>query len=98
MADSGRARPSATGRFDENLADFTRHARGRVGFPGDPGLLGATCAGRQRRPGPKPGHVFVIVLENEGYDVTFRRKSPATYLKMLAGQGALLPNYYGIAR
>jgi hypothetical protein len=46
--------------------------------------------------GPKPGHVFIIVLENEGYDVTFGAKSPATYLKMLARKGALLPNYYGI--
>jgi phosphatidylinositol-3-phosphatase len=45
---------------------------------------------------PKPGHVFIIVLENEGYDVTFGAKSPAAYLKMLARQGALLPNYYGI--
>lgn len=53
-------------------------------------------AGGATEAGPKPGHVFIIVLENEGYHVTFRRKSPATYLKMLAGQGALLPNYYGI--
>jgi hypothetical protein len=45
---------------------------------------------------PKPGHVFIIVLENEGYNVTFGAKSPASYLKMLARQGALLPNYYGI--
>jgi len=45
---------------------------------------------------PKPGHVFIIVLENEGYRVTFGRRSPATYLKTLARQGALLPNYYGI--
>ena len=46
--------------------------------------------------GPKPGHVFIIVLENEGYDVTFGAKSPAAYLRMLARQGALLPNYFGI--
>ena len=46
--------------------------------------------------GPKPRHVFIIVLENEGYDVTFGAKSPAAYLKALAQQGALLPNYYGI--
>lgn len=45
---------------------------------------------------PKPGHVFIIVLENEGYHITFGPKSPATYLKHLASQGALLPNYYGI--
>jgi phosphatidylinositol-3-phosphatase len=45
---------------------------------------------------PKPAHVFIIVLENESYDVTFGAKSPATYLKALAQRGALLPNYYGI--
>ncbi len=45
---------------------------------------------------PKPGHVFIIVLENEGYHITFGDKSPATYLRSLARQGALLPNYYGI--
>jgi hypothetical protein len=45
---------------------------------------------------PKPGHVFIIVLENEGYHITFGDKSPAAYLKTLVRQGALLPNYYGI--
>ncbi len=45
---------------------------------------------------PKPAHIFIIVLENEGYDITFGRKSPAAYLKSLARQGALLQNYYGI--
>ena len=45
---------------------------------------------------PKPGHVFIIVLENEGYHITFGDKSPATYLRSLARQGVLLPNYYGI--
>jgi hypothetical protein len=44
----------------------------------------------------KPGHVFIIVLENEGYHTTFGPSSPATYLKKLAKQGALLPNFYGI--
>jgi hypothetical protein len=54
------------------------------------------AAGDAAPAGPKPGHVFIIVLENEGYDVTFGAKSPAAYLKGLARQGALLPNYYGI--
>ncbi len=44
----------------------------------------------------KPKHVFIIVLENEGYHFTFGRKSPAVYLNGLAKQGALLQNYYGI--
>lgn len=45
---------------------------------------------------PKPGHVFIIVLENEGYDITFSHNSPAAYLRELARHGALLRNYYGI--
>jgi phosphatidylinositol-3-phosphatase len=44
----------------------------------------------------KPQHVFIIVLENEGYSVTFGPKSPAVNLNKLAQQGALLQNYYGI--
>src|SRR6185312_12360073 len=47
-------------------------------------------------PLPKPQHVFIIVLENEGYDVTFGANSPALYLNALARSGALLKNYYGI--
>ena len=62
--------------------------------------IAAICASHVAAAGaetlPKPGHVFIIVLENEGYRVTFGDQSPAPYLKMLARQGALLPNYYGI--
>jgi phosphatidylinositol-3-phosphatase len=45
---------------------------------------------------PKPQHVFIIVLENEGYHLTFGPNSPALYLNALARKGALLENYYGI--
>lgn len=45
---------------------------------------------------PKPQHVFIIVLENKSYDVTFGPKTPALYLNALAREGALLENYYGI--
>lgn len=44
----------------------------------------------------KPGHVFIIVLENEGYEKTFNPNSPAVFLNSLAKKGALLRNYYGI--
>ena len=48
-----------------------------------------------RLPGVR--HVFVIVLENEPFEVTFGARSPAPYLAHeLPGQGALLPNYYGV--
>jgi hypothetical protein len=57
--------------------------------------------------GPKPSnfgdndglrikHVFVIVLENEGFDVTFGPTSKAPYLSQtLTSQGVLLSQYYG---
>jgi hypothetical protein len=41
-------------------------------------------------------HVFIIVLENEGWDTTFGPNSPAPYLsKTLPAKGALLRQYYG---
>jgi hypothetical protein len=41
-------------------------------------------------------HVFVIVLENEGYDVTFGPNPKAPYLsKTLTSEGVLLNQYYG---
>jgi hypothetical protein len=55
------------------------------------GSLALGCAGSA-----KPAHIFVIVLENEDFDSTFGPQSPASYLKGLAGRGALLTNYYGI--
>ncbi|WPP03388.1 alkaline phosphatase family protein [Methylocella tundrae] len=41
-------------------------------------------------------HVFVITLENEGYDVTFGAASKAPYLSQtLKAKGALLTQYFG---
>src|SRR5215470_17877689 len=41
-------------------------------------------------------HVFVIVLENEGFDVTFGPNSKAPFLsKVLTSQGVLLRQYFG---
>jgi phosphatidylinositol-3-phosphatase len=41
-------------------------------------------------------HVFVIVLENEGFDVTFGPHSKAPYLSQtLPSQGVLLSQYFG---
>jgi hypothetical protein len=48
------------------------------------------------RGGRRFGHVFVITLENEGYDVTFGPASKAPYLsKTLTAQGVLLTQYFG---
>jgi phosphatidylinositol-3-phosphatase len=45
---------------------------------------------------PHIGHVFVIVLENEGFDATFGPQSKAPYLSQtLTKQGVLLSQYYG---
>jgi hypothetical protein len=41
-------------------------------------------------------HVFIIVLENEGFETTFGPHSPAVYLNSLTQRGALLDHYYGI--
>jgi len=47
--------------------------------------------------GSKPQHVFIIVLENAGFETTFGRKSPAPYLsRELAAKGLLLTQYYAI--
>jgi hypothetical protein len=47
---------------------------------------------------PPIRHVFLVVLENEGYEQTFGKNSLASYLaKDLPAEGALLRNFYGIA-
>ena len=70
------------------LAFFTNPfaATGRTNAPGDD-------RDGDHRGGP---HVFVIVLENEGFDVTFGPNSKAPFLsKTLTSQGVLLNQYYG---
>ena len=58
--------------------------------------LGAS-AGAHAAPLPPIGHVFVIVLENEGYGTTFGAASPAPYLaRTLPQAGALLRQYHGV--
>lgn len=54
-------------------------------------------AQKRRRAIPPIHHVFVIVLENEGFDTTFNRHSRAPYLAdTLRKAGAFLRHYYGI--
>jgi len=46
---------------------------------------------------PRVGHVFVVVLENEPFERTFGKDSPAPYLAHeLTAQGMLLRRYFGI--
>ena len=67
----------------------------------------APCGGGGSKPAESAGtvalamppikHVYVIVLENQGYDTTFAPTTRATYLAdTLTKQGALLRQYYGI--
>ncbi|HVX06149.1 MAG TPA: alkaline phosphatase family protein, partial [Rhodanobacteraceae bacterium] len=63
-------------------------------------LLAACSAAPTRRaaneaPANRPRHVFVIILENEPFQVTFGEHSPAPYLAHeLPKQGALLTQYF----
>ncbi|HEY6823145.1 MAG TPA: alkaline phosphatase family protein, partial [Steroidobacteraceae bacterium] len=46
---------------------------------------------------PPIRHVFVLLLENQSYHVTFGEGSPASYLaRVLPARGALLTHYYAI--
>ena len=63
-------------------------------------LAAATSArsvsARDRAP-RKPGHIFILILENESFARSFAANSRAPYLAhTLAGQGVLLRRYYGI--
>ncbi|TLY72331.1 MAG: phosphoesterase, partial [Gammaproteobacteria bacterium] len=60
---------------------------------------GAQAARVKASPASLPAvrHVFVILLENQSFGVTFGKHSPAPYLaQTLPAQGALLTHYYGI--
>jgi phospholipase C len=62
------------------------------------GALALPADGAQAARPPSVGHVFVINLENKGYEETFGPSSPAPYLsRELRGQGQLLSQYYGTA-
>jgi len=61
----------------------------------DPGPADAATS---RAVAPAVRHVFVVNLENKGYDQTFGPGSPAPYLSTtLRSQGQLLSQYYGTA-
>ena len=61
-----------------------------------PATLCAGSADSGRGAAPPIGHVFVIVLENKGYEESFGAASPAPYLaRTLAARGVLLEQYYG---
>ena len=64
------------------------------------GATGPATAGAATTTWRRPlvRHVFVVNLENEGYDTAFGPTSPAKYLsRTLRQKGQLLDNYYGVA-
>jgi len=67
-----------------------------AGTPATAAAPAATTAGGSYLPGAK--HVFVINLENKGYDETWGPASAAPYLSQtLRSQGVLLNQYFGTA-
>jgi len=61
-------------------------------------LAGVACAAQATPRRPPVGHVFVIVLENKGFEETFGPDSQAPYFsKVLTKQGVLLTQYFGTA-
>ena len=74
------AGPAAAGVADASSAPTASYARRQL----------------RRRPLPRIGHVFIIVLENKDYADTFGSSTQDPYLqKSLVSQGALLTQYYG---
>ena len=60
-------------------------------------LAGRGAAAAPPSPPPPIRHVFLLLLENQSYGVTFAARSPAPYLaRTLSGRGALLTRYYSI--
>ncbi|MDE2220253.1 MAG: phosphoesterase [Gammaproteobacteria bacterium] len=57
--------------------------------------LSALATGAALARPPPIRHVFVVVLENQSYALTFGPDSPARYLNSLRQRGASVPNYYG---
>jgi hypothetical protein len=58
--------------------------------------LGVAAGAAAARP-PPVRHVFVLMLENQAYEVTFGKDSAAPYLaRTLVARGALLTQYYAI--
>jgi phospholipase C len=61
------------------------------------GCATVSTAPPKRVAAPHVGHMFVIVLENQPFDITFGTQSPAAYLAHeLPKRGALLRQYFGI--
>ena len=96
---AGSCHPRAGAEFP---APATRHPAPAVAapapVPGTPSTGAAAQPQAQGRPLPKPGHVFIINLENKGYSQVWGAGSEAPYLsQILRRRGVLLTGYYATA-
>ena len=65
--------------------------------PAGEALLPSSAPAAREETLPPIRHVFVLLLENQSYGVTFGSQSPASYLaRTLPARGALLSQYYAI--
>ena len=65
--------------------------------PAGEALLPSSAPAARAETLPPIRHVFVLLLENQSYGVTFGSQSPASYLaRTLPARGALLSQYYAI--
>ncbi len=95
-----RRTPSPRRRGLPALAGLSALAAAVVLIVGDPAAASQTSHASRSTVSAVSAvrHVFVVNLENKGYDETFGPGSPATYLAgELRDQGQLLPQYYGTA-
>jgi hypothetical protein len=110
-AGPGTGAPPATTESPTATSTPSETASSQAGSPstGSPSAAQSPAAGptgtasqdpqrTSKQAGGKPGHVFVINLENKGYYKTWGKDSPAPYLSgTLRTQGVLLSEYHGIA-
>ncbi|WP_260680739.1 alkaline phosphatase family protein [Arthrobacter sp. KBS0703] len=90
--------PTATSTPSETTSPSAGPPSSQSPAAGPTGTASHDAQQSGQQAGGKPGHVFVINLENKGYYTTWGKNSPAPYLSgTLRSQGVLLTNYYGIA-
>lgn len=91
---AGRARPRRS-----RLALLIALVAGIMTVTGGAGMSAGAASTTTRPPYVPPvGHVFIINIENKGYDTTWGPNSAAPYLaQTLRSQGVLLDEYYGTA-
>jgi phosphatidylinositol-3-phosphatase len=96
---SPQAAPSSTGGGSASGGDQTQGVRsGGGGTVGSPSGAGNALTPAGNGGLPPVGHLFLIVLSQQGYAQTFGPGSTDTYLsRTLTAEGKLLVDYYAVA-